>query len=153
MNLTHLLRTHGFAACAFALVAAGCTDTPGEISRDAAPFDGIAENAIIDVGGTEPFWALRISPEGDAYKAQYSAPELPEGETFSVIRFAGNNGLGFSGEWAGAPVNLTLTPGECSDGMSDRTYPYTATLQLDEVTLFGCAHTDMEPFSEGENRP
>ena len=135
------------------LALAGCNETPGEISRDSEPFDGIAETATIDVGGTEPFWALKISPDSGGYLAKYSSPELPEGETFAVSRFAGNNGLGFSGEWAGAPVILALTPGECSDGMSDRTYPYTATLQLDEVTLFGCAHTDAEPFTEGENIP
>ena len=135
------------------LAITGCNDTPGDISRDSKPFDGISPDATIEVGGTEPFWGLSITPDGDSYTARYSSPELPDGETFVVSRFAGNNGLGFSGEWAGAPVNLALTPGECSDGMSDRSYPYTATLQLDEVTLFGCAHTSDEPFEEGEVAP
>jgi len=141
------------AMAAAALLTAGCNETPGEISRDSTPFDGIAEDAQITVGGTEPFWGLSITPAGSSYEARYSSPELPEGETFPVSRFAGNNGLGFSGEWAGAPVTLALTPGDCSDAMSDRIYPFTATLQLDEVTLFGCAHTDAQPFTEGENVP
>lgn len=131
----------------------GCSETPGEISRDSTPFDGIGEEAKISVGGTEPFWGLEITPTTNGYKARYSTPELPEGATFPVTRFAGNNGLGFSSEWAGAPVNVAITPGDCSDQMSERTYPYTATLQLDEVTLFGCAHTDQEPFTEGETIP
>lgn len=126
----------------------GCSDPPGEISRDGQPFDGIAKDATITVGGTEPFWGLSISSDGDGYQGKYSSPELPEGETFPLKRFAGNNGLGFSGDWAGVPVNLALTPGECSDQMSERLYPYTATLQLDEVTLYGCAHTHREPYSE-----
>lgn len=132
---------------------AGCQDTPGEISRDSKPFDGIAEDVSIDVGGTEPFWALKITPFETGYEARYSAPELLEGATFPVSRFAGNNGLSFSGNWDGAPVTLALTPGDCSDHMSDRIFPYTATLQLDEVTLLGCAHTDSEPFREGEFTP
>jgi uncharacterized membrane protein len=135
------------------LMVSGCSDDPGDISRDSEPFAGIAPTATIDVGGTEPFWGLTITPTGDTYEANYSSPELPGGTAFPMTRFAGNNGLGFSGSWAGAPVNLTLTPGDCSDGMSDRTYPYTATLQLDEVTLFGCAHTSDEPFVEGEVAP
>lgn len=145
-----------YRLCLLAFVPAllaGCSETPGGISRDSQPFEQIAEDAKISVGGTEPFWALAIYPTTNGYEARYSAPELPEGETFPVTRFAGNNGLGFSGKWAGAPVNVAITPGDCSDQMSDRTYPYTATVQLDEVTLFGCAHTDQEPFAEGETLP
>lgn len=132
---------------------AGCSDPPGEISRDTKPFDRIDEAEVIDVVGREPDWALVIVPHGDGYQAKYATPELIDGETFSLTRFAGNNGLGFSGDWAGAPVTLALTPGECSDQMIDRTYPYTATLQLDEVTLFGCAFTDAQPFTNGETIP
>lgn len=135
------------------LAVSACSDDPGDISRDSEPFDGIAPTARIDVGGTEPFWGLTITSYEDSYQAKYSSPELPDGKAFPMARFAGNNGLGFSGSWAGAPVTLALTPGDCSDGMSDRTYPYTATLQLDEVTLFGCAHTSDEPFKEGEVAP
>lgn len=144
---------HSLALFPTLLVIAACNDTPGEISRDSKPFDSIAETATIDVGGTEPFWGLSIKPVLGGFEAKYASPELPDGAVFSVSRFAGNNGLGFSGDWNGAPVNLALTPGDCSDGMSDRLYPYTATLQLDEVTLFGCAYTSDEPFEEGEVAP
>lgn len=131
---------------------AACDDGPGEISRDASPFDGIDDAATITASGAEPFWNLRVAPVAQGYAAHYSAPELPEGETFLVNRFAGNNGLGFSGRWGGAPVNLTLTPGDCSDGMSEAIYPYTATLLLDQVTLYGCADTSDKPLTPGNTQ-
>lgn len=42
-------------------------------------------------------------------------------------------------------VTATVTPGVCSDGMSDRTYPYAAAVEIDyagaapPATLTGCA--------------
>jgi len=47
----------------------------------------------------------------------------------------------------GAAVTITLTPGACSDGMSDRTYPYVATIALGDETLRGCGYTDRQPFT------
>lgn len=132
---------------------AACTETPGDISRDASPFDGINKAATISVGGTEPFWSLDIAPTAGGYEARYSTPEQPDLVPFAVSRFAGNNGLGFSGQTQRRSINLALTPGKCSDGMSDRTYPYTATLLIGDDTLYGCAHTDLEPFIEGEVVP
>ncbi|WP_298334722.1 hypothetical protein [uncultured Erythrobacter sp.] len=132
---------------------AACNSTQGEISRDSEPFNEITQDAIISVGGTEPFWALTVTPVDEGYQARYSAPELPDGVEFSVSRFAGNNGLGFSGTLDEEAVSVAITPGDCSDGMSDRTYPYTATVLLGDLTLYGCAHTDLDPFEEGETIP
>jgi uncharacterized membrane protein len=52
-------------------------------------------------------------------------------------------------------VQATVTPGACSDGMSDRVYPYSAVVEIDyagaapPVTLTGCAG----PESLFERRP
>ena len=81
----------------------------------------------------------------------YSTPENQEGETIAVRRFAGNNGLGFSGMFDGAPFDMTITPGACSDGMSDRTYPFTVTLKLGEEQRNGCAWTERTPFTGPAN--
>ncbi len=141
-----------FMSCALAAIAlSACTQQPGEISRDTQPFDGIAETASVSASGTEPFWSLTVEPEQGRYLATYSTPENIEGTTFAAGRFAGNNGLGFSGEVDGDSAILALTPGECSDGMSGRTYPYTATLALGERTLLGCAYTSDEPFKGDQN--
>jgi uncharacterized membrane protein len=141
---------HSLAAALLSCGIFACTDTPGEISRDSKPFDGIDEQAVVTAGGTEPFWSLTITPGGQGIDATYSTPELLDGVQFPVARFAGNNGLGFSGQMEGQAVNLALTPGSCSDGMSDRTYPYTATMLLGDATLYGCAHTSDEPYTPGE---
>ena len=134
----------------FPAVLAACSQSPGEIKRDTEPFDGIAPQAEITVLGNEPFWGLSIKPQGDSYTATYSNPENIEGTVFPATRFAGNNGIGFSGEMEGKAVQLALTPGACSDTMSDRSYPYTATLSIGDETLFGCAYTSDEPFTGDE---
>lgn len=123
---------------------------PGEGEPGAGPtdaFDAIGAEETIYFTGTEPFWGGEIS----GTDARYSTPDNPDGTTFTVARFAGNNGLGFTGALEGAPFDLTITPGECSDGMSDRTYPYTATLLLGGNQRNGCAYTDTQGFEGPEN--
>ncbi|MFU7529528.1 COG3650 family protein [Qipengyuania sp. ASV99] len=131
---------------------AACAQTEGEISHDAQPFDAISPSASIRLIGTEPFWGLEIEPTHEAYIARYSSPDNANGTEFRVARFAGNNGIGFSGELDGDLAQVALTPGQCSDGMSDRSYPYTATVAIGDMTLYGCGYTSDEPF-RGERAP
>ena len=125
------------------LPVAGCAPPEGAIDPEGKIFDGIAPEEVITLTGTEPFWGIQINSEA----ASYSNPEHPEGFAFSVARFAGNNGLGLSGTLFEDPVTITLTPGQCSDGMSDRVFPYVATVALGEETLRGCGYTDKQPYS------
>ncbi len=120
----------------------------GIATEDATAFDGISAEEVIKLSGTEPFWAISIEKD----VAAYTTPENLEGSVFEVSRFAGNNGLGFSGKLDGADITITVTPGECSDGMSDRTYPFTATVKLGEDSLAGCGYTDRQGFT-GEQTP
>jgi len=133
-----------------ASVLPGCADGPGEITRDTQPFDGIGSDATVSLAGTEPFWNMTVEPSGQEYRATYSTPQDIDGSTFAVSRFAGNNGVGFSGELDGRTMQIAVSPGECSDGMTDRSYPYTATVVAGDETLYGCAHTSEEPFSGSE---
>ncbi|QIQ85303.1 hypothetical protein [Erythrobacter sp.] len=135
------------AALAALVSLAACSGDEGDaISRDTQPFSGIAENETIEVTGTEPFWGMTIDQAEGV--AAYSTPENIEGTRFAVERFAGNNGLGFTGALdSGEGVTVTITPGECSDGMSDRTYPFTATAEVGERDLRGCAFTDAQGFT------
>jgi uncharacterized membrane protein len=132
------------------LLVASCTDTPGEISRDTKPFDDISATTNISMLGTEPFWSIDIAPDGEGFAARYTSPENLNGSQFAVSRFAGNNGIGFNGSLNGQDVQIALTPGQCSDGMSDRAYPYTATVAFGDAVLYGCGHTSDQPFTGDE---
>jgi uncharacterized membrane protein len=133
---------------AAALTQAGCAPPEDGIDPKGRTFDGIVPAEIITLSGTEPFWAIQITGE----KASYSNPEHPEGFAFTVTRFAGNNGLGFTGTLFAEPITITLTPGQCSDGMSDRAFPYVATVALGAETLRGCGYTDKQPYM-GDSAP
>lgn len=125
-----------------ALLPAACAPGDDGIDPQGEIFGAIAPDEVVTLTGTEPFWGITVK-DG---RATYTNPENPEGQGFPVTRFAGNNGLGFSGTWNGSPVTITVTPGQCSDGMSDRTFPYVATIALGEETLRGCGYTDRQPF-------
>jgi uncharacterized membrane protein len=129
-----------------ALLLAACTPADDAIDPEGKTFDAVAPEEVVTFTGTEPFWNITIT--GD--RARYSNPEHPEGFDFTVSRFAGNNGLGFSGTLFDAPFTATLTPGNCNDGMSDRAFPYVATIALGGETLQGCGYTDRQMFTGGE---
>lgn len=119
----------------------------GQPSQSQAVFDAIAPEETIRLVGTEPFWGGTIA----SGSLLYTSPETQAGERIAVKRFAGNSGLGFSGTRGGRPLDLTITRGTCSDGMSDRAFPYTATLRLGSEQRSGCAWTDREPFTGPAN--
>lgn len=146
------MATHHHRAALFLLPVALSACTPaGEdgIDPQGKTFDAVAPQEVVTMIGTEPFWNVTVTGQ----QARYSNPEHPEGFDFTVTRFAGNNGLGFTGTLAGGSFTATLTPGECSDGMSDRSFPFVATIALDGETLRGCGYTDSQPFTGGETAP
>ena len=85
--------------------------------------------------GTEPFWAVEVLPGA----LRYAAPEQLDGITFAATASSLGSGYRYAGTMAGAPVTLAITPGTCSDGMSDRVYAYTAALTIDGLVMHGCA--------------
>jgi len=137
----------GLTLAALPLLLAAC-QSGADPERSVESYDGIAADETVHFTGTEPFWGGKSAGN----TLTYSTPENIEGSTISVERFAGNNGLSIAGALEGASFDLVVTPGECSDGMSDRTYPLVATLQIGEETRFGCAWTDRMPF-EGSEAP
>lgn len=143
---------NGASTSLFVLMLAAACTPPGE-TRDQGvsgaatkTFSAIGADETISLTGTEPFWGGEIN----GTRLVYKTPENADGAVVAVERFAGNNGLAYSGELDGKPLDLTVTPGECSDGMSDRTYPFVATLKLGEETRHGCAWTEATPFSGPE---
>lgn len=120
---------------------------PGD-GDDTAPYSGIAEDEVLRFTGTEPFWGGEVSGS----TLTYSTPENIDGTVIEVERFAGRGGIAFSGVLDGATFEMTVTPLECSDGMSDRTYPFTVALEIGEETRNGCAWSEQHPF-EGPEHP
>ena len=131
--------------------AAEATETeatvPGDTS-ETAPYAEIAEDEVLRFLGNEPFWGGEVSGKTLTYKT----PEDQDGTVIAVERFAGRGGIAFSGLIEGEDFEMTVTPLECSDGMSDRTYPFTVTLEIGEDRRNGCAWSEQHPF-EGPQNP
>ena len=137
------------AAALFALSLSACQAKEHATgSGVGGTFGDIAPGDVVHLVGTEPFWGGEIAKGA----LRYTTPDKPDGTVIPVSRFAGNNGLGFSGNLQGMNVDLAITPGTCVDGMSDRTYPYVATLRIGTEQRDGCAWTDRQPF-KGANTP
>jgi uncharacterized membrane protein len=144
-----MLATHSRAAlCLLLAAAAACTPAADGIDPQGKTFDAVTPEDAVTLTGTEPFWTLAIA----AGEGVWTTPDNQPGTRFAVQRFAGNNGLGFSGELDGKPLTATLTPGACSDGMSDRRFPFVATIALGGETFKGCGYTTRQPFT-GEEAP
>ena len=110
-------------------------------------YDGIEPDETLRFTGTEPFWGGEVTRG----TLRYSTPENQDGTEIAVERFAGRGGISFSGDLDGAPFEMMVTPLECSDGMSDRTYPFTVTLEIGEETRNGCGWTDAKRFKGPEH--
>ncbi len=123
----------------------GSPPIPGDLS-DKRPFDMIAPGEAVHVLGTEPFW------NGDIANATllWKTPENNQGTATAVERFDGRGGLSFTGTLDGQAVVIMVTQGECSDGMSDRLFPFTATVRLGDTQLNGCAWSANHPYSGPE---
>ncbi|QNP39969.1 COG3650 family protein [Lysobacter solisilvae (ex Woo and Kim 2020)] len=84
--------------------------------------------------GTEPFWSARV--DGDTLV--FSTPENQAGTTMHGRRVPSLTGFVFIGKDGERDFHLGLTPGACSDGMSDNRYDYVATFILGDTTYKGC---------------
>lgn len=120
-------------------------DVPGN-AEDNTPFDLIGEDELVRFTGTEPFWGGQVQQGA----LLYTTPEQPDGVAIAVKRFAGRGGLSYSGELENAPFDLVISHAPCSDGMSDRTYPFTVSLSVKGEMRQGCAWTDRTPFAGDE---
>ncbi len=115
-------------------------DTPANPGEPAsAPASSLAaEYAVpMDAGGGAPSWALKIRAGGISLSHAGHIDEL-----------AVNPGPKIEGQTAvwetasvatGAPLKVTLRPGDCASGMSDKAFPYQATVETDGGRLMGCA--------------
>ena len=110
-----------------------CTTTD-----EVSPWQQARERGVVFKGlGTEPGWSVKVGA-GDSPELR---AELDYGErTVVVPRATGISSTpGFGGKTAdGIDVVLRIQDGDCSDGMSDRTYPASIELKVGEAGYRGC---------------
>ncbi|MFN3536559.1 MAG: COG3650 family protein [Brevundimonas sp.] len=124
------------------LTLAACSpgETPAQSTPEPDALDAVLGevnlNEPLRVLGTEPFWAVNIDGDG----LVYSGVDRPEERAPN----GGPQMAGTTATWSGQTdqgraLSITLIETLCSDGMSDRTYPLTARVQIGEEALNGCA--------------
>lgn len=85
--------------------------------------------------GTEPFWAIHVTDD----RLRYMTPEDQEGQSVPFVREQTvRDELTLSATLNDLPLVVTLRAGTCSDGMSDRIYPYAVTLRFGDESRQGC---------------
>lgn len=128
---------------ASAVVGASAADAAASMPEDAnagAAAAAAGSNAIqtarrIRLLGTEPFWSIDIS----GTEMHYTTPDNDPGEHFQVEReLLADGGVRYTGEDGITAFSVEVTPGACSDGMSDETYAYRAEFQLGRQIQTGC---------------
>lgn len=110
-----------------------CIETGETSPWEQARARGVAFRGL----GTEPGWLVEV----DGGDAPALRAELDYGERQLDVAPARplDAGAGYAGAAAdGTEVTLRITEGECSDGMSDQTYPASIRLQVGERSYRGC---------------
>ena len=111
------------------------TTTDSAPAAATATLAGVDLNKPLTVLGTEPFWNVKITPE----TLTYTSPETPPLSGANPGPVVRGTTAAYRTKLKGRGLELTLIATECSDGMSDRTYPLTAIVKLGDETLNGCA--------------
>lgn len=111
-------------------------DAPSAVAVAAAPGASMDLSKPITALGTEPFWSV----VADGTRLTLKRPDTPD-KIFEAPGAAIQPGRA---TWLakaedGAQLTLTVYASECSDGMSDRVYPWTAEVSVLDEALRGCA--------------
>ena len=97
---------------------AGCMSVP---PAPPAPYHGV---------GTEPFWNLIIDDRNVTFIRPEQAP---------IVQPRPQAIVGIAGEIYQTPrINVNIVHAQCSDGMSDRTYPDKVQVTVDGRQFNGC---------------
>jgi len=105
-------------ALPLAALIAACQPIPGP---PAPPYHAL---------GTEPFWDLLID-ERDITFTQPDAQPIRQPRPKVIVGFAGEI-------YQTQRINVNIVHGQCSDGMSDRTYPDKVQVTVDGRQFSGC---------------
>jgi len=144
------------ALAASALILSACSqggEAPAEPAAPATPapvLSGVDLSQPVRLLGTEPFWGIELTGSELVYsgvdRPEQRAPQPKALVQGTVATFQTRSASGTS-------FDVTLTATECSDGMSDRTYPLTAMVKVGEETLMGCGASAAALANAGESGP
>ena len=124
------------------LALAGCYDRQDQAPKPADAPETAAMLGEVDLGkpvralGTEPFWSVDITRDALVYTRVDQAPQRAPNHGATVQGTVATYATSTDLQQA---LNVMLIATECSDGMSDRTYPLTARVEIGQDTLSGCA--------------
>ncbi len=137
------------------LVLAGCSpaEEPASSPEPAAPaavLGGVELAGPLRAIGTEPFWSVELT----GTEMVYTSTEPPGQRAPRPEPVVQGTTATWEAETAdGTRLKVTLIATECSDGMSDRTYPLTAMVTVGDLALTGCAASTAAIISTGESGP
>jgi uncharacterized membrane protein len=105
---------------------------------------------VLTALGTEPFWSVEVASDGIALRRPDAPPVVvpaiapqwlrARGDTARVVDSVRTPRRWQSRRSANEPMlELLVTPEPCRDGMSDREYPFTASVTFGTTRLAGCA--------------
>jgi uncharacterized membrane protein len=112
---------------------------------------------LVSAVGTEPFWNVSVTRKGIEYrtpeqptplKFAYSAPIAAQGRPTDVVQVYRLQSRSHNG-WLMIQQAVGV---QCSDGMSDNQYPYSAIVMLNGQVRSGCASTLAAPIVLGTQR-
>lgn len=108
-------------------LAGACAAYPPPPPSPAPPPPGESYRAQ----GTEPFWDLTIDPRQMVFTNRGTGESVAQ-PTPKVI-------IGFAGEiYNSARLHVNIVHAQCSDGMSDRSYPDKVQVDVDGKRYSGC---------------
>ena len=121
--------------------------------RNSAPRSESAEPprpAAFRAAGTEPFWALDIDSTGLRFRSPDDTTGVHWPQPSSRVS---KDTLQWRGRTARGEIEASIWPGQCSDGMSDRVWSYTAAVRVDTTRYTGCAETRDRMQRSGTREP
>ncbi|RCJ39217.1 hypothetical protein A6770_12310 [Nostoc minutum NIES-26] len=115
-------------------------DSPSTANSNSLIVAETASSENFIARGTEPFWSITISKQGIVYSTPdvkkqtfpYVTPLKAQGRPADLVRVYRLRGRGNN-------ILIIKKVSVCSDGMSDKNYPYSAILIRDNMVLEGCA--------------
>jgi uncharacterized membrane protein len=121
------------------------TNSSGASAADSAPTSASAADTSETLAagawraiGNEPFWALDIDGTGLRFRTPDDTTGIRWPPLTPLVR---GDTLRWLGETERATVEVRIWPGRCSDGMSDRVWPYQAIVHVDGTNYRGCAES------------